>query len=460
MKLLQSVLIAGIIVSLVSSQPLLVVHVFNPCAASPSANDLKVLPDPIWQTNSQLTSVGLRQCYLLGQEMYQRYYGAIVPAPFDPRAVYLRSLQLDAATQSAQAYAMGLFAGQGRYINNIPAASLQLNGLFGNVFNLSTQSPTVGPAVPNVFEPAPIHSTLLGSDWTLSPLAATCPKIAYYGSIWTNSSQKLTVDQQFSSFYDSIGAAVGLNAGSLNLLNLPRVWSVLQADYYAGATMKLQPGTQKYNILRALKNIGAVGPTLGHQYARQIAVTPFLNELQNIINQKIAGTTNVTFYGLAANDQLINTILAGFNISNTECYIAKLQQGTYYQGQTCPDSADVGSSIIFELNQLSNNTYTVKLTYNDVEYQVCDAIRFADGRLSCDYPYFQQWAKNLQVFDYYTACTYGYIPFASGGFLTTYQATVGFAALIWLICIFIFIGCFIRCILIKRVWDKAHPSGN
>jgi hypothetical protein len=326
-----------------------------------------------------------------------------------------------------------------------------MKGVFSNVFNLTTQAATVGPAIPNVVEPAPLHSWDPISDWTLSSTqVATCPMFAQLIDQWKTGTLRRTVDRQFGSYYNAIAASVGLQAGSLNLENIQSVWNVLQADYYANATMKLQPGTEKYNILNALKNIALFGPVTYTEYARRLGVTPFLSEFMGWVDAKIQAKTNISYVAMPADHNVILSILGAFNITTPDCLMKKLQAGSYYDTKNCPDSPNFANGIVFELNQLPNNTYVIKMTYNDVEYQVCDALRFSDGSLGCDYPYFQSWAKKVMVFDYYTSCNYGEVPFQAPEALDAYKTLVGVVGAIWLISIIVFFACFIRCCIASR----------
>ena len=291
----------------------------------------------------ELTSVGMRQHFLLGSELRQRYIltTPVLQSSYNYSQVYFRSTDVNRTIESAQSQMMGLFpAGTGPRIpldqafTAVPPINVQdLNDV---ISSLDSQ------AVKYQQQPVPIH-VVPGNEDLVLDAPASCPLLGQNLQSIPSSSQYQQVVTSNPSVLQTIQSLLNVTESQAEA-KLGGLVDDLICNQFVGNALPalatpgfMENATTVFNALFAL-------PYQSDQNARLYS-SGFFQELSEVLQKVASGTEKNRFRLYSAHDTTVAGFLAGLQV---------------YDNLQPP----FASSLIFEA-YIKNYALYVDVKYND-----------------------------------------------------------------------------------------------
>jgi hypothetical protein len=173
-----------------------------------------------WDKNhksGELTNVGLREGYLLGRVLREKYMhkADILNEKYDDYQIVVKAAPYNAAVMSANAQAMGFYTpGVGDVLTEMEQEIAQPPVEDPSVFDNERKKVLMDMGLPYYTQVLPIHYSEGGNDWIFSTLSE-CNIIK---NIWvnvTNSSEYKALEEKYQELYKTLTAQTGINFTSM-----------------------------------------------------------------------------------------------------------------------------------------------------------------------------------------------------------------------------------------------------
>jgi len=365
MKLCFLVILCLIIQAPFISSQSLVIELFRHGARSPSQGTF----DNSWDSYGygELTSVGMRQHYILGAAISQTYPTL---TPYDPTTVYVRSCDKNRTIMSAYCHLYGVYNGLGP---NLPdTISHQMTWPPYDPDILAQVDTNNASALPNNFMPVPIHSVDSGEDYILESYK-NCPDLSDIYYAHTDDDTVNEVFQELNSTVSYINSQLP-NQPIKTMKDLKNFGDTAIANLYYGKTIpaNIQPSSPMFNDIVFADQWYEVYPTLATKKQRQTFVAPLMWQINDYINGVKNGSSSLKFIVLSAHETTLMLILTGIGLVTPECLRANweaIRQDNAVPYPLCSYPI-FASQIVFEYYNTTDPYIVVK--YNDMVIDFCN----------------------------------------------------------------------------------------
>ena len=356
---------------------------FRHSVISPKYSPPKV--DTQWPMGfKQLTAVGMRDMYQRGQQLRSRYVDelGLISGTYHLNEVYVRASNTDRALQSAQMLILGLYP-----LGTGPDPSVYDSGL------------AAAPAPELAFTPVPIHSVALENDSILRPWTgkAKCTKYRKYVKGLSKTALYRDQGQKYEDFLRRMSAVTGVNEGEKPakiLYAVNEIYEPLSANVQHNLGLPDGISADDMALMGALADWNYHYQFIGKQVGR-ITGGPFVGEVAGLFArfEKTGGKTpKLSIYSGHQRTMLGLEAALGIETERTD--------GTLFEGRVPP----LGSHYAFELHEVADGDYAVRLTFNSDEGSRAITIPGCDGEM-CSLESFMAVAREVAPADWRKACT-------------------------------------------------------
>ena len=324
------------------------------------------------KTNQDLTAPGMRQQYLLGEYLAQKYrqnHSNFWDTTYDPYKFYVRASNSDRTLISAQSQLLGIFPfGTGPNITVNDPERIQ------PPLNLTVDVSKLGQAaVLNNYQPVAIMSTNEELDFLLrSYYSSTCPKL-----------DKLRADRKTDAFYQNIAQQLGpvvaeirstMNISSKikldTLDDLSNFYDALLAIYYNGRDPGLDLNGELFRKIQYLAEFQYLYVLHGNTTLLQIGLSPIIQEIISNIDGVLSGASQLQGVTFVGHESTLMGMLTALNVSSHQCVI------DYFNANKSHDANCFGKPIFsshFEFEVYTNNSSPyIRTWYNGQELDLCN----------------------------------------------------------------------------------------
>lgn len=315
----------------------------------------------------ELTSVGMRQHYVLGMILGQEYPDLLYP--YNPDQIRVFASGINRTLMSASSQLFGIYEGTGPSIPGDLAAGLDLppysqSNIEAVVSNVNYTSAFVGQ-----FQPIPIHSTNPQFDYLLQPYTC-CPALEYMYQAHINDN---VVQEIYAELNETIAYFKALNYSIASMKDVHTLGDTALSAYFYGKPLpaNISVDSQIYQDLLFADQWYEIYATFAEITQRQVYSAPPLSELLSYIQSFQNNTSNTAFVLWSGHETSLFTILSAFNITTPECMVAnwrsqRANQTIPYPQCIYPAFAD---NLIFEYYNTTNPYVIVK--YGGTEMTLC-----------------------------------------------------------------------------------------
>ena len=356
---------------------------FRHSVISPKYTPPKV--DTEWPMGfKQLTAVGMRDMYQRGQDLRRRYVDelGLISGTYHLDEVYVRASNADRSLQSAQMLILGLFP-----LGTGPDPSIYDSGL------------SAAPAPELAFTPVPIHSVALENDSVLRPWTgkAKCTKYRKYVKGLSKTALYRDQGQKYEDFLRRMSAITGVSEGKKPakiLYEVNEIYEPLSANVQHNLALPEGISAEDMDLMGALADWNYHYQFIGKQVGR-ITGGPFVGEIAGVFDRFVETDGKAPKLSIYSGHQ--RTILGleaalGIETERTD--------GRLFKGRVPP----LGSHYAFELHEIADGEFAVRLTFNSQEGSRAITIPGCDGEM-CSLDSFMAVAKEVTPTDWRQACT-------------------------------------------------------
>ncbi|CAD8181770.1 unnamed protein product [Paramecium pentaurelia] len=344
--------------------------------------------DKMLSSMSELTPVGMRQHYVLGQWLRKQYIetGFLDPY-FNETQIYIESSNTNRTIMSAYSNLQGMFP-QGPIVPEI-AKDL----LLPPMADVKAPEGIQNFALPNKIQVIPIHSIQEELDYVMYMF---CPVL------WDEGAHNLHTDV----YYDINSRSQELikrfnkelNQNLTNIVELYEWRDTFISNIYNGGD---NPKELTPDLMAELDKIAGLGFLLFYTqdyYQASLLTSEFFRTVLDGFDGILNGTSKIKYHAYSAHDSSIYASLYALNLTNVECYnqsyFGKVESNT-----TCITTyPDYTANIIYELYNSSTLGPYVKVMYNGTYVNICH-----DQALTCSYSHFKNILKGIRK-DYKKEC--------------------------------------------------------
>ena len=378
--------------------PNLVIELFRHGARSDSE-----VNDTTWADHDELTPVGMRQHYILGKLLAERYPHIL--GTFDANKIYVRSTNFNRTLMSAAAQLQGIFEGMGPSLPDGSSPDLMIppyanttlvNEILANLSNTTA-------ALPNNLQLVTINTADLNNDELLYGGPGTCPTSAQWFKDKPTDDQAQKVFDSLSTTTKALGV-LGQNMKQLD--DYFQLGDMLVADHFSNKS--LPPGIEFNSSVYNDTVFGfqwftnyvytGTGPEL--RVNCYLLVNTIIDWFDGVVN----GTNHLEFIMLSSHDTTLLRLLGLYNITHPDCLAQNHQsmvKGTDLPFPNCiyPSYA---SQVILELYNSTTEEPYVKVLYESEPMDIC-----TNGQYKCtlkDFKTLSSRLLDLNYDDYLTIC--------------------------------------------------------
>lgn len=362
--------------------------------------------EPIWpywnagsfQHPGELTSVGMRQHFLLGSQLRKEYIEdqAFLSPSYEPNELFVRSTDYNRTIMSALSQLAGLYpSGTGARIPaDIPAEN-RLPPYRPIEYNISELDDF---AIPHGPQPIPVHTVPLSEDTVLlGEHADICPI-----------NQRFYDEQHASQLYKDLSAEFAENtiAALKHALNITKdidlgvvagINDVFLNDVFAHKPLpELNPGV--FANMTYIYTMNLLYTYFGGPLQQRFIATPFLQDTLALLQAKVQNQTAHKLVMYSAHDSTLGYVYTALNLSSWQCHL-QLHRSNTTEYENCFPYPAYASSLLMELHNEENGEWKVRIKVNGEYANVC-------GRreTECGYQEFADRVKSYLVPNYGTMC--------------------------------------------------------
>ncbi|KAL4426737.1 hypothetical protein ABPG74_006109 [Tetrahymena malaccensis] len=290
--------------------------------------------------NGELTPVGIRQHFELGRKLKAEYIDkrGFLSSSYNPQELFVRSTDVTRTLMSAESQLAGLYP-----YNSGPKIPDAVQGLAADQkkkildapyqFFDQTISQTMtddANAIPNGFQPIPIHTVDQKLDKLLLGVSYGCPNSQKWTAQNKQSDEWNRINKELkdtiSKFANIMkqdpkyGSKVNKYFDTFDLTNLQQNMDTLISDHFQGRDI---PNDMKdkdfWEKIEQLLYLEIHLELLKTKQQKQVSITPFFNSLIGYIDKKLNNTAPYKWYMHSAHDTTTSMILVGMNLTSWEC---------------------------------------------------------------------------------------------------------------------------------------------
>lgn len=373
-----------LLIPLALSKTVFIAEVFRHGARSPTTYQ-SWDSDERWGAAGQLTASGMRQHYLLGHELRNRYITteAFLASELAAGETVVYSTEFNRTIMSAQSQLTGLYPpstgpeiSSGNSQKAVPP--IEVTDLDQLLSDLGTA------ALPDRTQIQPVRTDDVQTMLNPSAIEAACPKLK---QIVTNN----YLNPQVSILFEDYADVVDTVANELKVSNsearkrVPDLWDSVTTNRFHG-----------YEVPEVFNNDAF--------YER---MTEMVFKLQSLIYY--SSSTQVKFYTSALFSDILSHLKKTSSNTWTEKFVFYSAHDTTVMpvvlglGYNLQAWAPFASNVFFVMsveNEDTDPTYTVKVSYNDEEF----AIPGCDGKIECPLDTFMTYLETWTYSDLDSAC--------------------------------------------------------
>ena len=299
---------------LVRSELLMVVEVFRHGARGPLYENLDYSN---WSAPGLLTAVGMRQHFLLGDALRTRYIKnqSFLSSSYNHTELYIRSTDVDRTIESAQAHLLGLYPfGTGPNLSyNYPAERA-----FPPYHNITFPVEELGnAALPHNYQPTPIHVVESENDFLLRGMDI-CPLWSRIKEEQSNTEFWANFTQEMAPTLRNLGRVLGLKkTPTINAAE--DIIDTLYSDIYDNRPLPANFTEELWRNLTYLLEMKYQYVYLGNETQRRLLASPFLNNVNALFAQKLAGNNSQKYVMYSAHDSTVGPFMSALNFSSYRC---------------------------------------------------------------------------------------------------------------------------------------------
>ena len=382
--------------SISATGPDFVLEIFRHGARSVESSEYDNTWDDIGY--AELTSVGIRQHYVLGRILRERYPDLLLP--YNPNNIRVFASDKNRTLMSVTSQLYGIYQGSGLNLPNGLESELATPPFTPEAIGNVTSNITFNAAAFGNFQPIPIHSDNGAFDYLLQPYV-NCIALSSLYNLHANDEnvQELFAElNETVSFFESNGYEIN------NMKNLKSLGDAAISAHYYGKTLpaNISADSQIYRDLELAYEWYEVYASLAESYQRQVFSAPLFSQLLNYIENVQRNTSPVKFTFWSAHETTLFTMLAALNVSTPECLVANWKASRANETIPYPDCIypKFAANLIFEFYNTSDPYVIVK--YED------NVLRLCNNQEACSLNDFQNLIQNatlgIDLNQYYSIC--------------------------------------------------------
>lgn len=355
---------------------------FRHSVISPKYTPPKV--DTEWPMGfKQLTAVGMRDMYLRGQRLREKYVDrlGLLSERYQDGELYVRASNTDRSLQSAQMLMLGLYP-----LGTGPDPSVYDAGL------------AAAPAPDLAFTPIPIHSVALENDSVLRPWTGTagCKRYRKYVKGLSKTALYHDQGQKYEDFLVRMAETTGVNEGERPakiLYKVNEIYEPLSANLQHNLPLPKGVSPEDMDLMGALADWNYHYQFIGREVGR-ITGGPFVGEIAKGFQRFVESDGEAPKLSIYSGHQ--RTILGVEAALGIE---TQRTAGKLFKGRV----PALGSHYAFELHEFGDRNYKVRLTYEADDDQRVITIPGCDGEF-CSLDRFLALAAEIAPDNWRRAC--------------------------------------------------------
>jgi len=349
----------------------------------------------------QLTPVGMRMHYVLGAALRERYPELL--SKYDPEKIYVRSTAKDRTITSAYAHMQGVFQQSGPVIDESVDLT-KMTPTFGDesLKQLFADIEKERYALPGRVQAVPIHTLPFKEDHSLKGWQI-CVKQAEWHIANLADVQTLEI---FSEDMERV--LKYLNKKDIEVNDFSELGRVAEA----AITSKMEnlrlpggihPDSQMFKDLKFVYEFFYAKTVEALPMQRALYAKPLLEAILSYVDDFLHERTPRNAIFLSAHDVTLMTLLAAFNITNTDCLLDNYRHAKKGKMIKYPDCVfpEFASNLIFEVYRTPQPS--IAFYYDGKPMNLCGK---ADNRCTVSefIDYTKQVTNFLTMEDYYSQC--------------------------------------------------------
>ncbi|CAD8082516.1 unnamed protein product [Paramecium sonneborni] len=344
--------------------------------------------DKMKQSLSELTPVGMRQHYVLGQWLRKQYIdtGFLDPI-FNENQIYIESSNTNRTIMSAYSNLQGMYP----LGPIVPEISTDL--LLPPMINVKTPDGIQNYALPNRIQVIPIHSIQEDLDYIMYMY---CPKLWDNGAYNQHTDVYYDINNRSQELIKKFNKELKQNL--TNIVELYEWRDTFISNLYNGRNNSDQLTKEMMAELDKIAGLGFLLYYTQDYYQASLLTSEFFKTVLDGFDGILNGTSKIKYHAYSAHDSSIYASLYALNLTNVECY-NQSYFGQIQSNTTCITTyPDYTANLIYELYNSSTLGPYIKIMYNGTYVNVCQ-----DQALTCQYFRFKSILKGIQK-DYKKEC--------------------------------------------------------
>lgn len=380
----------------------LLVELFRHGARTPIC---PIIPDDPWVLSygyGELTPVGQREHFLLGQQLRENYKD-FIPAEYRHDNIYIYSSNNNRIVESGISQLYGMFYKGGP---DIPASYNSTTNYTLPPINLSIPLDYSDSALPFQYMTVPIHNAPEDHDFIVETSTTCANKEAEVVASKSNEEFE-AVMEHYEYWIDELAEAFDFyntwTVDTISFANATCMADYLISELYNHEEMPVDYPSELYTAATFIIGSNQYYHYNDSYYSNLFAtgmIEYFQEEIENKINNP---DSPLKLALLGGHDSNIANLMSSFGISNFTClqeYFAEWKPLDF----NCLGVPPYASSLIFELYQDEESTeeYYIKMKVNDHYYVLCDEGTAVDGY--CPWKEIKAIFEEIKVDDFDSVC--------------------------------------------------------
>ncbi|CAD8084805.1 unnamed protein product [Paramecium sonneborni] len=383
-----------------------------------------------------LTPTGMRQQYVLGKWLRQRYIidFPLLSPTFNENEIYIESSDVNRTLQSAYCNLQGMYP-EGPIVPHFEGENASL--LLPPNEGATVPKDIKDYALPNKISLIPIHTKQKSMDYAI---AISCPNGA-----------NMTADNKKTDLYKQVNDASSQLYKDFNeqlkLTGEEQVNDfVILSNYRDTFICNKYNGDEMPNLtsetLKQIDDVANLAFSLEKfQTPLQVKLysTPYFKQVLDHFDSFLNGTSHFKYYGSSSHDSTLLALLSGLNLTSAQCQADIYLKKNVTHKNCITQYVEFASNIIFELYNNSITGPYVKVLYNGEYMPLC-----SDEGQTCKYSTLHSIFMAQQV-DYKKECG-----IANNSEIPIEEETPGWALAFFIIVVLLLAGGLAMVIIIKK----------
>eukprot|EP01016_Furgasonia_blochmanni_P040436 TRINITY_DN5163_c0_g1_i5.p1 TRINITY_DN5163_c0_g1~~TRINITY_DN5163_c0_g1_i5.p1 ORF type:complete len:531 (-),score=136.43 TRINITY_DN5163_c0_g1_i5:207-1799(-) len=371
----------------------LIIHVFRHGARAPI--DMP-FGHELWtdQPLGELTSVGMRAHFLLGNEIRRRYVDTakFLPPNYDSKVLNVRSTNFNRTIMSALSYLQGLYpigSGPNLPTNMSPELAKPPINLTGPVPNVNEG------AVPNKVQVIPVHTSILeqdnilGGDWP-----ERCPAILDFYNSNHNTQKMKDANAYVESTLRELENKLQMPFRSIpNIKEAEKVIDTLISNKFMNFQAFIPYDDPIWSNLTYIYTLAEVAYAYLEDDQITLASSQLNGEIKRLLLAKKNGQyKDLKLQVLSGHDVTLESLLFSWGFKSYQCLFDNFKNNVIDE-DNCIMHPVYCSNMIIELSEdVKEQKWYVKAKYDDRELSLCK-----DGKKSCELDTFVNNVLNKRI---------------------------------------------------------------